>query len=373
MTLFNFMKPVSILFMLVFTILLAANIRAEGLEINNIEVRADYDEAYAYRIEYYRERANYAPVPVTNNTKINVEVFPGSNVTFTITQANTFRGDSFKLRKAFVRVTLKDIDDGADLDQESDTIDLNPGDEQRVDIKFAIPLNANSATYKVVLEAQGEDKNATLYTAQVNLKLEVKKQSHDIRIIKTLLNPSILDCSRKAKITAEIMNVGLNLENEVTLEFKNPNLGINSFDKDISLESSNDASAEQKQYTKTLNIEIPSFLKSGKYPILVNLYWKNLVLFDQKNLDLIVKDCKTQNKTQPKGGKKNETESINVTNPKEEKTGENQVNQNGPIISTKEISIFNSPVLLSAVSGVIVMLVFTFLILGVYLKKNINR
>ena len=333
-----------IIFALVSLILVAASTLAAGLEITEIDVNVDYDEAYAYRLEK-KDRISSTSVPVANNSKIGADILPGSNVTFTARVENTFRGVKPDLRNAFVTITIEDIDDGADLEEESIDFDLEPGDDNRVDIEFGIPLDADSGTYNVILEAEGEDKNETPYQTKLNLKLEVKKQSHDIRITKVLLNPSTLDCNRKAKLTAEIVNVGSNAENQVALEFKSGNLGINSFDKDISLESSDEASDEEKAHTKALNIELPSFLRAGTYPIFINLYWKNFVLFDQKTADLIVRDCVSGGtKTEQEQENKEETEPVVVINP-EEKTKE-EANKD-LITATKEVSVFNSPILMA--------------------------
>ena len=357
------MKP--IVFALVFILLTASAALARGLEITEIDVNVDYDEAYTYRVEN-RDRINSASVPVANNTKIGVDVLPGSNVTFTVRVENTFQGEDPDLRGVFATVTIEDIDDGADLDEESIDFDLEPGNDNRVDVKFPIPLDVDAGTYNVIMEAEGEDRNETSYKTEVRLKLEVKKQSHDIRITKVLLNPSIVDCDRKAKLTAEIVNAGSNAENQVALEFKATSLGVNSYDKDIFLESSDEASEEEKTHTKTLNIEVPSFFKAGTFPILINLYWKNFVLFDQKTVNLAVRDCIAGAvKTQPKQELKKETGAVTVTQPKEEikePTAEEL------ITSSQEISILSPPMLAILLGGFVVVMLAVLIVIG-YMAK----
>ena len=93
-----------IIFAIVFLSLVALNTLATGLQINQIEARVDYDDAYVYRLEQeqHRDRLNYALVPVSNGSKIDVEVFPGSNLTLAITVENTFRGTEPKIRNVVV-------------------------------------------------------------------------------------------------------------------------------------------------------------------------------------------------------------------------------------------------------------------------------
>ena len=191
----------------------------------------------------------------------------------------------------------------------------------------------------------------------------MKRLSHDIRITKVLLNPSIIDCTRKSKLTAQITNVGSTAENEIALEFKSSTLGINSFDRDVSLESSNEASDEERIHTKTINIEVPSFFKSGTYPVAVNLYWKNFVLFDQKIADLVVRDCASGTKKEPEKDIKNETEA-GIAEPA---SGTEETLEGG-LMPTASIS--KSPALLLIFSGGLLILFIFSMIIFTILKRN---
>ena len=329
---------------LVFTILIASAVSADGLKITEIDYHIDYDEAHTYRVER-KDRVDSGSISPTNNSKIDADLFPGSNITFTVRVENTFPSSGPTIKGVFARMTIEEIDDGADLEDESLDFDLEPGDDYRFDLEFNMPLDADAMSYNVVLEAEGEDKNNTLYQTLLNLKMQVKKQSHDIRITKTLLNPGIVSCDRKAKITAEIMNLGSNIENQNSLEFKSVALGINSVDKDVSLESSDEASEEEKIYVKSLNFEAPNSLSAGTYPVFVNLYWKNFVLFDQKELELVVKDC--NGVLQPKNGAKDATTGPQYTIKEPTETVEDKT---API-SLQKPSLLISPALIFVLAG----------------------
>lgn len=357
-----------ILPILLVVVLAAPAVLAAGLEITEIDVSVDYDEAYTYRVEN-RDRIDSASVPIANGSRIGADILPGSNVTFTVRVENTFTGDDPDIRGVFVTTSIEDIDDGADLDEESIDFDLEPGDDYRFDVKFHIPFDVEAGTYSTVIEAEGEDRNETPYRAEIMLDLEVRKQSHDIRISKVLLNPGVVDCSRKTRLTAEIVNAGSNPENQVALEFKSGNLGINSFDGDIKLESSDEASDEEKTYAKTLNIEVPSFMREGTYPIFINLYWKNFVLFDQKTADLIVRDCAsaTVPVQQQDTGKKQET--VTVIQPESEDSSEDS-----PGISTStESTGLNTPALAFMLTGGLAIIVLAILAVFGYLRSRHNK
>jgi hypothetical protein len=348
-----------IISILVLFMILATSALAAGLEITEIDVNVDYDDAYTYRVEN-RDRIDSASVPVSNNTKIGADVLPGSNVTFTLRIENTFQGKDPRLRGVFAAMTIEDIDDGSDMEEESIDFDLEPGNDNRVEIKFEIPLDVDAGTYNVFIEAEGEDRNETSYKTKLTQKLEVKKQSHDIRITKVLLTPSAVDCDRKAKLTAEITNAGSNPEDQVALEFKSGNLGINSFDRDIFLESSNEASEEEKIHAKTLNIEVPAFFQSGKFPIFINLYWKNFVLFDQKTVELAVRDCTAGKKANQDPQQANGKESVEAMQPSGTKEPQE-------IVTTTEAPTLSSLVLAVILGGILILVIAGIAVFG-YMK-----
>jgi len=349
-----------IIFAALFMVLIALTTFARGLEITDMRMSVEYNEAYTYQLEYHTW-VNYAS-GLTNNSKISADVFPGGNVTFTVRMENTLRGSGpeNRIKNSFVKVTIAGIDTGSDIDGESDNFELEGGDDALVDIKFPVPLDAATGTYDVFIDAQGEGRNGTFYFTENKLKLEVKKLSHDIQIVKYQLNPSILDCiNRKTKISADIMNLGSNDEEGVALEFKSSELNINSIDRGIGLISSNDANDEGKKYIKILPLEISPTIKPGVYPIMVNLYWKGSILFDREILNLDLRNCGpsvAQNTNQ-------NTESI----PNQAIQTENN-NNAGNTHLLQNISILSTPALIWVVLGAFVVFVLVIVIIFGYRK-----
>src|SRR3989338_6673975 len=271
-----------IAFASLFAILLALSISARGLEITEMRMSVDYNEAYTYQLEN-KDKADFAD-GLANNSRINADVFPGNNVTFTIRMENTLSGSGpeTRMNSAFIKIIIEGIDDGSDIEADGDDFELEGGDDTLVDLKFPVPFDAATGTYNVVIDAQGEGRNGAFYFTENKLKLEVKKLRHDIQIVKYQLNPSILNCiNRKTIISADIMNLGSNEEDNLALEFKSGELGIDSIDRGILLDSSNDASDEDRKYTKILPVEISPTIGLGVYRIMVNLYWEGYLLFDR--------------------------------------------------------------------------------------------
>src|SRR3989344_8799797 len=109
-----------IIFAALFMALIAPAAFAKGLEITDMELKVDYNEAYTYQLEH-RTWADYSS-GLTNNSRIMADVFPSNNVTFTVRMENTLRGSGpeNRIRDAFVKITIADIDAGSDIDGESD-------------------------------------------------------------------------------------------------------------------------------------------------------------------------------------------------------------------------------------------------------------
>ncbi|HLC61935.1 MAG TPA: hypothetical protein VJI52_02875 [Candidatus Nanoarchaeia archaeon] len=356
-----------IIFAALFAILLALGISARGLEITEMRMSVDYSEAYTYQLEH-KTRVDFAD-GLANNSRINADIFPGSNVTFTVRMENapSGSGPGDRISQALVRIIIVGIDGGSDMDEDSDDFELEGGDDTLVDIKFPVPLDAATGTYDVFIDAQGEGRNGTFYFTENKLKLEVKKLSHDIQIVKYQLNPSILDCTnRKTKISADIMNLGSNDEEDIALEFKSGGLGINSIDKGISLDSSNDADDEGRKYTKILPLEISPKILPGVYPIMVNLYWRgSTVLFDREILNLDLRDCGSaviQNRTVQNTNQN----TISIPNQPIQAGSDNN---SGPRL-LQNISISGTPALMWIVLGAFVAFVLVIVIIFGYSRKG---
>ncbi len=356
------------LLMLILMVLLAVDSLAMGLKIEGISLDVEYDQAQVYRIK--KSKFIDSQTGLNNNSKINADVLPGSNITFKVGLVNTFQEKNEDLKDLIVRITIEDIDDGTDLEEEnSEDFELESKDEKDIYLKLKIPLNVNSGTYNVIIEAEGA-KNKTVHKTKINLKLPIKKQSHDIRIISSSLDPSIVQCgeNKNVRLLTEIMNFGSNNEENIVLEVKVPDLKIKSVDKGIFLESSDDASKEDKSYTKSLTIEIPDSYKSGTHPVSVNLYWKDSILFDKKNLELIVKDCISTLKEQTEQ-QSNKTEQIQKEVIQEGVIQEGVI-QKEIVVSTKEVSVYEYSILSVAVLGSIIIIILIGLIVFVYLHSS---
>jgi len=356
----------AVIFSLIFLVLVASAVSADGLKITRIDARVDYDNAYIYRLEQAEKltRVNYALVPLADNSRIDADVFPGSNLTFTITLENTFKGVTPEIRNIFAKISIKGKgkEDG-DLVEKSTYFSLDAGNDLKADIKFSIPFEIESGPHNAAIEVHGIG-NHTLFETGINLLLDIKKLGHDLRISKVSLEPSAISCTKTSALTAEIANAGSNNEDNIDIEFKVPSIGLDIYDRSISLSASNE-DPDSIKHTKTAKIEIPAFFEPGKYPVFVNLHWNNFALFDQRIIDLEVKSCGSAvNKTESNQNINNQTLAT--------QTQTTEVQKEGIVTTIESDSILNSPItlLVLAGNGILIAVILILVVFGLLRKSR---
>ena len=118
-----------------------------------------------------------------------------------------------------LEVTIVDIDDGDDMDKDTNFGDLDPGDDDFESLTFDIPLNVEEEKYKVKVEAEGRDNSIErrVHEARKTFFLDIEKESHELTISKyKLIGP--VSCNARTGLDLELINTGSNDEDEVVTE-----------------------------------------------------------------------------------------------------------------------------------------------------------
>ena len=111
---------------------------------------------------------------VQNNTRIKKEAKPGDKVEFDLEIKNFFTNDEdLEIEDIDVQITIEDIDDGDDLDNDASEFDLKAGKDDNAKIGFEVPLDVDEDTFDVIIEVEGRDENGTTHEILWNLQLEV--------------------------------------------------------------------------------------------------------------------------------------------------------------------------------------------------------
>lgn len=252
---------------------------------------------------------------------IGEDAKPGDNIEFRVKMENNFTSqEDLKIKDITVKVTIEGIDDGDDLEEESSEFDLNQGNDKTVTLKFEVPVEVDEDTFDVLIEAEGEDKNGTNHAVDMRIKLDVNKDSHKLMIAKNILSPSEISCNRKnIQLSATVINVGTEDENDVTVEALNSDLDISL--KDEIGELTAEPNQEESRFSKEYRFDVPPDAEAGSYPITLRTIYDDGRKKAEESATLTVNDCVTAKKP--------------AAQTKEETSEEEQTSQEVEVISGK--------------------------------------
>tara|TARA_Y100000310_G_scaffold272554_1_gene287606 strand:- start:414 stop:7118 length:6705 start_codon:yes stop_codon:yes gene_type:complete len=222
--------------------------------------------------------------------KIDEPAQPGSSVDFILKIENLYTDEEdMKFDNVEVEIIIEDIDDGDDLEDETEEFDLDPEEDKKETISFDIPLEVDEGDYTVRVKVKGEDENNTYHRIEWRLTLEVEKDKHEVIIKDTSLNPSIITCDKDIGFGVEIINIGEKDEDDVSIEITNTQLELDL--KETGIELDEDPDHDDNSFKKTFYATLPEKLSEGTYPITYKVYYDDK-LSDTEREDLIIKGCK---------------------------------------------------------------------------------
>ncbi len=276
--------------------------------------------------------------------KIGKEAKEESDVEFVITVKNKFDKE---IKNIDVEVDINKIDD------DTDTIStISSQGTGTAGIDFELPLKIDDGDYDVKISLKGRDADNNLHIAEWNLKLEVKKDNHKVKITKAYLSPSTVSCIRSSSLDVEILNLGRDDE-KADIEIKNSYMGIKIEEKGIELGKGEDDDAE---YRKTFRLGIPDDVVSGTYPIEVNVIYGSNKASEKVNID--VKDC---------GQVKKDRVSVKVLPPGLADTVGNPIQKSGA--GNIEYILNSEPTILMLSIALLVILLLIIFLIGVIIIR----
>jgi len=225
--------------------------------------------------------------------RIREEARPEDTVKFDIEVESLFDDDieeeDIDIEDVFITITIEGIDDDEDLEEESDEFDLGPGKDESETLEFEVPLRVDEGDYDVIIEIEGEDQDGFEHKIKKEFILEVSKERHYIMIYRLNLNPSTVKCTRTVTLNAEIMNLGRDEEEDVTLEIMSDELGINSRTSP-EYDLTEDWEDDDNTFEKVITFTVPENFAIGTYQITARTYYDSK-LSETKTVDLVVEEC----------------------------------------------------------------------------------
>lgn len=242
---------------------------------------------------------------------IKREAVPESEVDFEIEVESAFASGSLDIEDVVIEVTIRDIDDGDDMEEESKEFDLRPGKDKSQTLSFLLPLKVDEDTFTVDIHVEGEDENGTLHEADRTVYLVVDKEKHDVRISRYLLSPSIVRCQDSTSLDVEIINLGSDDEEEVAIEVSAPDIDFYQKISDIRLDEGSD---DDSEYDRIFRIPVSDKIGVGTYPITVTTYYDSEDESDTETKYLDVIECRTTVTQETPVEKKADDEDFEVKN-----------------------------------------------------------
>ncbi len=223
---------------------------------------------------------------------IDVDLKPGSKAKFEIDLKNYFSdSEDIDINDAYIKMTIFDIDDGDDLEEETKEEDIKAEKKETYTLEFNIPENADEDTYTVLLEAFGEDDNGAEHYDKVELELKVEREKHDLRIKNVLLNPTVACIGDRVELKATLKNEGKKDEDRAGLLVEIKELNY----KEYKVFSLDDYKGDHNEETATFTIDTKN-AKPGEYKVTLKAYYDdNFINYAETKLYL--EDCKKTEET----------------------------------------------------------------------------
>jgi|GEM_PF-4229453 len=176
--------------------------------------------------------------------------------------------------------TIFDLD--GDVDEEVE-FKVRDGDTEKKTLTFDIPDELDEDSYDLEIEIEAEDDNGIHYYETLSYTLETKKENHQLKLEASLSSES-MDCIRQPKLYTRIKNLGESDEDDVKLEIKNSQLGINLGRDSLSIDEDDD-------YKETFDLDFTD-VEEGTYALTVSVF-RDGRLSQEENLNFEIKECQT--------------------------------------------------------------------------------
>ena len=238
---------------------------------------------------------------------IREDAKPGDKLEFRVEMKNTYTSaEDLKIRNVIVNVKIEGIDNGDDLEEESNEFDLSPGSTKRVTLKFQVPEEVDEDSFDVIITADGDDKNGTSHSAEMRLNLQINKESHKVKITRDTLSPAEVSCNRKnMQMAVTLLNIGTEDEDTVNLEISNSDLRLDIKDDIGQLKA--EPNEPESRFSKVYRFNVPADAEAGSYPITLKVLYNNDRKLSEDTQTLTVIDC-----SQPK--QENKTQNVDLSN-----------------------------------------------------------
>ncbi|MBI2657768.1 hypothetical protein HYX08_03685 [Candidatus Woesearchaeota archaeon] len=299
---------------------------------------------------------------------IDDEAEPGDSIEFRVETSNNFTStEDLKIEDISVTVTIEGIDDGDDLEEESQDFNLNPGRDKKITLKFQTPIEVDEDSFDVTIHAEGEDENGTDHEADMRLTLEVDKESHLLKITRASLSPAEVSCNRKnVQAAVTVINIGNEDEEDVTVQVLNSDLGV-ELSQDAG-ELTAEPNEDESRFSHIFAFNVPSDAEAGSYPVVVRALYDENRKKAEETITLTVSDCETSANNGAK--ESSEGEDVTVITPTTGRTTTVVQPEPGTAVTTESFFKSNAFVVGIIIAEIVAVIVGIALVVSLFRRKG---
>ncbi|MBI4153141.1 tandem-95 repeat protein, partial [Candidatus Woesearchaeota archaeon] len=208
------------------------------------------------------------------------DIKPGESVDVEVTLENLL--EDVDIEDITVELTIFDIDDGDDIDEESDEFDVKGDDTEKDTISVSIPLLLEDESYKILLEAEGVDEHGARHRAVLEGELDADKKKHELKL-EARVFPTEVSCTRTPTISARVVNLGKEDEEDVIVTASSAELGVSEESTAVDVD-------EAEDHSTTFNLNLNG-ARIGTYNLEVKAFRDEDDLEATQTVPIAVKEC----------------------------------------------------------------------------------
>lgn len=205
------------------------------------------------------------------------EYFLGDDIVLDVDVDN----DGTKDLDVNVEAFLYDVNEEDEIDNfDSNTVDINDGDTENFEVDLAFPFDNDldeDGEFIIFVKAY-EDGDEDSNCVQDSITVDLEREDLDVLVEDLRANPSSAEPGQTVEFSVDVLNVGSDDADDITIELVNSQLGINQESNPFDLErgGDNDDSASQR-----FTVRIPESANAGEYSFNVRVLDEDGDVFDR--------------------------------------------------------------------------------------------
>ena len=243
---------------------------------------------YTLTIETY---TNILDISLDTPSNID-ELEPGESFDFDV----QLEALEFDMEDVSIKVWIKDIDDGDDLEDESSEFDLDDGEDKNVNFEFDTPYNVDEESFDIKVRVKGEDKddssNDFEFVQIFRGEVEVVKDEDEAVVFDNIdfSLSGALTCGSIFTVYADVINIGEDDLDDMYVKLEIEELGLEYTSVTFDLEEGN---YDDREQSIDFLVTLPNDLTEDSYTIKFYAYNEDDDLFDIKYHNFDVLSCTT--------------------------------------------------------------------------------